>query len=142
MISRDDLHAFASLVAYLGKNEPEIGRVALAFALRNRFDGLGDEDPGALARFCRSVVSPTTCDGSDKGWHGGEFADPEFRHALAICCQVWNEELADPTAGATHFHRHDELPDWARHLEPAALLGSHFFYILPCRHAARESLTA
>ena len=35
---------------------------------------------------------------------------------------------ADPTRGATRFHRHDEAPVWARHLLPTALIGAYLFF--------------
>lgn len=36
----------------------------------------------------------------------------------------------DPTRGATHFHRHDEQPQWARNYTPIALIGDFLFYRL------------
>ena len=39
--------------------------------------------------------------------------------------------LADPTLGATAFHRIDASPAWSRELLPVAVIGSFLFYKLP-----------
>jgi Cell Wall Hydrolase len=39
--------------------------------------------------------------------------------------------LADPTLGATAFHRIDANPTWSRELLPVAIIGSFLFYKLP-----------
>ena len=39
--------------------------------------------------------------------------------------------LADPTLGATAFHRIDSNPIWSRGLLPVAVIGSFLFYKLP-----------
>ena len=39
--------------------------------------------------------------------------------------------LADPTLGATAFHRIDANPTWSRGLLPVAVIGSFLFYKLP-----------
>ncbi|MHA1523933.1 MAG: hypothetical protein ACTSY1_05955 [Alphaproteobacteria bacterium] len=39
-----------------------------------------------------------------------------------------NLPAPDPTCGATHFHRHDELPPWAALHDPVALIGDFLFY--------------
>lgn len=36
--------------------------------------------------------------------------------------------LADPTRGATAFHRIETTPDWSRRLLPIAVFGSFLFY--------------
>jgi len=49
--------------------------------------------------------------------------------------------LPDPTRGATHFHRHDEMPPWAATQEPTALIGCYLFYDLrPCEGKSRIEL--
>lgn len=39
--------------------------------------------------------------------------------------------LADPTSGATAFHRLESNPDWAHDLLPVATFGSFLFYQMP-----------
>lgn len=39
--------------------------------------------------------------------------------------------LADPTLGATAFHRIDASPAWSRELLPVAVIGSFLFYKVP-----------
>lgn len=74
--------------------------------------------------------------------------------AVALACSIRNREaflrglpaagqgdgapgqaFPDPTAGATHFHRHDQPPPWWAIDDPVALIGDYFFYDLR-EHAA------
>jgi hypothetical protein len=89
--------------------ESEEGRVAIACAARNRMRRFGlPLDPGAAR----------------------DIADPDLCRALALACLVLLGDLADPTDGATHFHRHTDQPDWAAGATAKALIGQHIFYAL------------
>lgn len=126
-ISHNDMLAFATTLWRLGANEPEIGVMALGCAIRNRLEA-GDAFNGAcLERLCAEL-----CDDRARSTpREPDFSDPAFRQSFALGCRILNDEFADPTAGATHFHRHDELPAWASQREPLALLGSRFYYAAP-----------
>jgi hypothetical protein len=66
-----------------------------------------------------------------------------FAHAAASYCsrklqlgrrvarRALRGSLADPTLGATAFHRIDVNPAWSRELLPVAVIGSFLFYKLP-----------
>ena len=57
--------------------------------------------------------------------------DPEFRVAMAIGLRILKGELTfDTTRGATHYHRFDMTPKWARGRESTVRIGAHIFYNL------------
>jgi hypothetical protein len=55
---------------------------------------------------------------------------PELTAALPIAARAIANELADSTAGATHYHarRLAPVPRWARGHAPCAVIGNHLFY--------------
>jgi spore germination cell wall hydrolase CwlJ-like protein len=106
-----ELTRMAELVRTEAGGECELSRVAVAWAIRNR----GMAGAAAIPR-----------DGTEASGAGRD--GPAFWRALAAVCLVWSGEREDPTHGATRFHRHDELPGWARGREPVALIGSRFYY--------------
>ncbi|MFZ1991577.1 MAG: hypothetical protein WAW96_17615 [Alphaproteobacteria bacterium] len=57
-----------------------------------------------------------------------DFADASFCRAFAVTCTVWAGDRADPTAGATLAHRHDEAPAWTERVTGTALIGPWMFY--------------
>jgi hypothetical protein len=56
-----------------------------------------------------------------------------------IARRALRRSLADPTGGATAFHRIEATPDWSRDLPPVAIIGAFLFYKLP---PAREASAA
>ena len=53
---------------------------------------------------------------------------PILRQSVAAVEQALNATGADPTLGATCYHRSDSRPAWARNLQPVARYGVHVFY--------------
>ena len=105
-----DLAEMARLAAAVGKlaeGEDDEGRLAIAWTLLNRLGRSRKRDGGPA---------------------GADFADRDFLLALAALCRAWAGAAPDPTRGATHFHPHTELPRWARHKAPNALIGGNLFY--------------
>jgi spore germination cell wall hydrolase CwlJ-like protein len=104
-----ELTALALAIRDEVRDEPEEGRVALAFAAMNRMKRFGPERAGE------------TCP---------NFNDRAFCRAFAAACLAASGDLADPTGGATHFHLHTDEPFWASAATPKALIGRHIFYAL------------
>lgn len=66
---------------------------------------------------------------------GDAAAVRDYSQQLQLCRRVARRalggSLADPTSGATAFHRLEGDPAWARDLLPVAAFGSFLFYQLP-----------
>ncbi len=56
--------------------------------------------------------------------------DIHFATALRIARRALAGALDDITAGATHYHASNILPDWAIGQEPTITIGHHIFYKL------------
>lgn len=132
----------AETVRWIAAEEPRLAQAAIAFAAINRTQSVegGEGDyagaPGldTLAGALYGVVSPGESPAihNAAGFHDGDTGtvpDAAFCRALATVCLALAGDLADPTGGATRFHRHDEMPEWARRREPVALIGAWFFYM-------------
>lgn len=132
----------AETVRWLAAEEPQLVQAAVAFAAINRVqrvevgEGVYADSPDlhGLAGALYGVASPG--DNPDihnaAGFHdgaAGTHPDAAFCRALATVCLALAGDLADPTGGATRFHRHDEMPEWARRRKPVALIGAWFFYM-------------
>jgi len=134
-----DLAKILSLAAVLAgqsKDESRSSLVALAWTLRNRenfrektrkssyigrsgmFDCKATSKAGKLVAVRPWNILALLKFGSGRG----------CGRSLAIASLVWCGEEADPTAGAIHFHRHDDWPEWANNSQPTALIGNWFFY--------------
>jgi N-acetylmuramoyl-L-alanine amidase len=58
--------------------------------------------------------------------------NPEFRLCQSIARRVIRgEDEDDPTYGATHYHRYDIRPSWARCKTMNTRIGAHLFYAIP-----------
>jgi spore germination cell wall hydrolase CwlJ-like protein len=113
-----ELMALALAIRDEARDEAEEGRLALAWAARNRMALFG-RDPCCGAKGERP-----------------DFADAAFCRAFAAACLAASGDLPDPTGGATHFHLHTDEPFWASAATPKALIGRHLFYTLDNRTAA------
>jgi Cell Wall Hydrolase len=60
----------------------------------------------------------------------GDF-DRKLQLGRRVARRALRGSLADPTLGATAFHRIDANPTWSRKLLPVAVVGSFLFYKLP-----------
>ncbi len=97
-----------------GREESEEGQVALACAILNRIRRFGPDEGGS---------------GGTAGHGACDFGEASFARAFAVACLVLSGDIDDPTGGATHFHRHNLNPKWARRATPKALIGQHMFYV-------------
>lgn len=58
--------------------------------------------------------------------------NPEFRLASSIARRVMDgSDTFDTTHGATHYHRFDLTPRWARGQVATIRIGAHVFYAMP-----------
>jgi len=132
----DALTLLAALVAGEARGEPHLGKLAVAWVVRNRVEA------NDVARYGR-------------GWHGVmlkpyQFAcfnavDPNrlklLRPEVHFGAEVWRDcyaaaaaaffELSeDPTDGANHYHAVYEQPYWADPEKQTTVIVRHVFYKL------------
>lgn len=134
-----EVESFARILMAATADEPEAGKLALVWVIRNRREvarrfreaesrahpHFGD---GSLAEACRSVMRDAGSPDAGKAAPAHALAGSHYYRALATVCLVLSGDDADPTQGAVDFHRHDESPDWAKSRIPSALIGSRLFY--------------
>jgi len=97
---------------------------ALAAALINRLDE-DDAAVEAAAEALEELRGPGLFE-APAAWIGG--SDERLALCRRIARRALRRSLADPTGGATAFHRIDASPSWARRLMPVAVCGSFLFY--------------
>lgn len=115
----DDLVALAR---FLAREAPGGERIALAHVVRTRAAHArqsGEFGDGTFASACRSLGAQAAC---------GASGSVEFLKALSDAALVAGGIVPDPTRGATHFHDHDEEPEWAKRMHATALIGRRMFY--------------
>jgi hypothetical protein len=128
--------SLAAVLSRLSKNEPRNSLVALAWTIRNRQNIrqkiARPTRSGIVGLFYHDSISHAGRLVRVRSWNIFAFLrsgiDKNYCRSLAIASQVWSGEEADPTVGATRFHRHDDWPEWAEKSEPVALIGNWFFY--------------
>ncbi|MFZ5834008.1 MAG: cell wall hydrolase [Pseudomonadota bacterium] len=140
--SLPDLECFARTIWGEARGESEEGQIAVAWVMRNRvLAALGFiakqkrahplYGDGTLVGACRAPrqFSAWNVEDANRGklLRAG-FEDTAFCRAFAVACEVWGGLVKDPTGGATHYHRHDIEPVWAKSMKPRALIGLHIFY--------------
>jgi len=62
-----------------------------------------------------------------------KLTEEDLKDQIEICQSVLNEQVADPTDGANHYHTTGILPSWIRNdddslKQPIATIGNHLFY--------------
>ncbi len=124
--------SLAAVLNRLSKDETRNSLIALAWTLRNR--EINRKQTSKFSKSTRTGMTDTLAGKPVvvRPWNILTLLKPAqdqgYCRSLAIISLVWCGEEADPTAGATHFHRHDDWPEWALIAEPVALIGSWFFY--------------
>jgi len=119
-------------IAFEASGEPDIGKVAVAYAVVNR---------KRHGRWGDTIQAVVTSPGQFEPWMTRRKAieklspdDPRYRSAAVVADAVLSGHVPDPTAGATHFlnpvivraRRGGSLPSWAG--GEARPIGRHVFY--------------
>ncbi len=137
-----DVDSLARSIWGEARGESEEGQLAVGWVIRNRVSAAqafiartGRAHPlfgdGTLVGACRaprqfSAWNPGDANAAKLREVG--FGDAAYCRAFAVAAQVWGGLVADPTDGATHYHRSDIEPVWAKSMQPRALIGAHMFY--------------
>lgn len=139
-ITDEGLDVAARTVYGESRGEAWLGRVAVAWVLRNRVtadlwnDGKPDWWGEGLIEVCRrpwQFSCWNTDDPNCARLHALDFNDPVLAEMRAIVAGVFRGEVADPTAGSTHYYAPKAVkapPAWARGRAPTRTIGNHLFY--------------
>ena len=135
----DDVHNIAERVFQFAHDQPQIVYQALIWVLLRRCEKTPDLVTGGegvvmaepphlpdLSGLCESLFAADSGPARDRSRYG--VTGPQFSQCLATVCLTLHGDLSDPTGGATHFHHHRDDPEWARCVQPVALIGDYFFY--------------
>jgi spore germination cell wall hydrolase CwlJ-like protein len=125
------------------RGEPVRGIEAVAAVVMNRV-AAARQHPGmwwgdGVASVCRKPMQFSCWNRDDPNaakLRAVRAGDPVFNACLRIARRAVAGLLADPTAGATHYHTKSTAPRWAAGLAPTAEIGNHLFYrppVLPDR---------
>jgi spore germination cell wall hydrolase CwlJ-like protein len=137
-----DMETLARSIWGEARGESEEGQAAVAWVMRNRVRAaqafiarqkrahplFGDGTIVGACRAPRQFSAWNVDDANRAKLFQLGFEDAAYCRAFAVGCQVWGALVKDPTDGATHYHRHDIEPIWAKSLKPTALIGAHMFY--------------
>lgn len=120
------------------RGEGAKGMRAVAHVIRNRV-ALARAKGGSwwgrdIISVCRKPYQFSCWNGDDVNrdrlMKAGE-NDPVFRLACAVAVRaVRSLDVFDITYGATHYHRYDIAPKWAKGRVPTVRIGAHVFYDL------------
>lgn len=133
VVGHEDLDFPTRTVWAEAEGEPEAGRIAVAWAIRNR----AEHPSGRYGRTLAEVVRKPkqfSCwnDGNPRlaKLHALRIGDPGYLGCMWIVVGVALGLLADPTGGCTHYHAADLAlrPLWARNRLPHIRIGDHIFY--------------
>lgn len=139
-----DEHDLVTLARTLwgeARGEPDDGKAAVAWVIRNRASRAGFAGglvgkSGAVAKVCLAPWQ-FSC------WNEGDpnraklltLSDDRCEHERAIALAVLEGDIADPTHGADHYHTiarpgwaQQWPPSWAAAMRETARFGGHVFY--------------
>jgi N-acetylmuramoyl-L-alanine amidase len=134
-----DLTIMARTLYGEARGEPEVGKIAIAWVIRNRAeadlnddgkpDWWGEGIAGVCLRpwqfSCWNSNDPNHKVIVDAGW-----GTPGFDVCLKVAAGVLGDLLADPTKRSTHYFNPSivKTPAWARNRVHVAHIGAHLFF--------------
>lgn len=143
-VSVNDLTTMALTVWAEARGELEIGRRAVAWVIRNRFESpgwwsrnRGDDIPDdTIAAVCRDPYQFSAWNPADPNRSRLDNPKtqerPDYQAIFAICRSVLASKTADddPTSGCTHYCTVAAARQtrWARGRVPVVVIGNHQFY--------------
>ena len=133
----NDYHCLASNIYWEARNQPLLGKLAVAQVTQNRVDNKRYPDT-----IC-SVVKQTKFYPSGRidlhscqfSWYCDVKSDEPLLHeiehyeeAFYLAVDFIEERPIDITEGSTHYHSIKVNPNWASHLEKVVHIDEHIFY--------------
>ena len=133
----NDYHCLASNIYWEARNQPLLGKVAVAQVVFNRVDH--NRYPDSICNVVKqtkfypsgridlhSCQFSWYCDGrSDEPSETWGFS---YEEAFYLAVDFIEERPLDITEGATHYHSTKVNPNWADHLDKVVQIEEHIFY--------------
>lgn len=140
--SKFDLDTMALTVYGEARGEREIGQIAVAWVIKNRWlnprwwsrqrgDGIEDD---SIAAVCRDPWQFSCWNRHDPNYKRLTDPDtltrPDFVAIRAMCMNVLNDQTPDPTNHADHYcvTKIVNHVRWAKGRKPCAVIGHHSFF--------------
>jgi len=133
----DDLDIAARTIWGEARGEPDAGKIAVMWVIRNRAE-VGGWWGDTVKDVCLKKWQFSCWNSDDPNRAKIEALSkdsPDYRHCVAIAAQVLVGSHYDITHGATHYHSKDMSisPAWTtgpdgKPLEPLANIGNHLFF--------------
>lgn len=112
-------------------NQSREGQAAVAWVIKNRAQSgqFGTNDPAQIARqpWQFSANNPLGQGGNTVG-RTARPSSSTYQRAQRIVDAVFNDEVDDPTGGATYYHTANSNPGWDNSMYRTAQIGAHVFY--------------
>jgi hypothetical protein len=125
-----DVNCLALNIYFEARNEPEVGRRAVAHVVLNRVaDRRWPNTPCAVIAQGWPEAGPLCqfswyCDGRSDVPRAGA----HWRDATRLADMVYQGRSQDPTGGAFWYHADYVAPWWRKHLQRGPKIGHHIFY--------------
>ena len=133
----EDLDTMARTIWGEARNQPYLGKLAVAWVIRNRAD-----KPSwwgkTIVGVCLQKYQFSCWLDSDPNYkllRAVTIEDRAFRDCMRAAMEAYDRGGKDPVQGATHYHTLDTPkgaskwpPDWALELVPLTIVGDHKFY--------------
>jgi N-acetylmuramoyl-L-alanine amidase len=132
----DELTLLACLIFGEARGEPVEGRIAVAWAVRNRVTWpvatrFGAGWQGVILRPLQFSSFNANDPNSKKLLEPLKWgAEASWAACFEAACAVYFQLVPDPTGGANHYHTTGVAPSWSRGVEPTAVIGNHRFFRL------------
>jgi spore germination cell wall hydrolase CwlJ-like protein len=126
----EDLDNAARTIYGEARGEGAAGMIAVAWVIRTR-----SERPcwwgKTVTKICHKPYQFSCWNEDDPNRPKIEalaIGSPSYLRALGIVCDVFNDQIPDPTNGATHYHhKSDVTPSWSVGRD-GLVIGNHVFF--------------
>jgi len=124
-----DLEVTAKTVYGEARGEPEGGKVAVAWVIRNRAET--QYRGGTPEEVCLRPAQFSCWNPGDPNLPKLKYLNTQsegFRQCLLAVAMVFADLVDDPTNGSRHYHVAGLNVNWAEGEEPEIKIGNHVFY--------------
>ena len=130
----DDLFTMAKTIWGESRGEPRLGKIAVAWVIRNRFESGKWFAGPTISETCTKPWQFSAWNDNDPNRARLEvvtLGDPVFIECVYVAAGVMCGALPDPTHGSTHYYAPGStpsMPKWAVGKDPCYTSGRHKFF--------------